>query len=291
MKTKKFLAYLLAVTVVGASMPAVSAIFPKISITANAEETLSHLKYTTLADGTIEIVSCDTTVTTVEIPAEIDGKKVTSIGNWVFEGCSELTSVTIPDSVTNIGNYAFIDCSGLTSITIPDSVISIGQEAFKGCSALTSINISDSLTSIGKEVFYGCSALTSITIPNSVTSIGKETFANCLSLTSVTIPGSVTYIGSRAFYNTPWLENKQKDDPFVMVNSILIDGTACSGDVVIPDSAVNIGEFAFGDCSGLTSITIPDSVTSIGMSAFYGCSGLSSITVPESVTSICTRAL
>jgi hypothetical protein len=56
--------------------------------------------------------------------------------------------------------------------------------------------------------------------------------------------------------------------------------------VVMPDSVTNIGDYAFYDCSGLTSVTIPDSVTSIGIGAFYGCSGLTSVTIPDGVTSI-----
>ena len=95
MKFKRILAALLAVTVVGANIPVVSVNFPKISMTANAEETESYLKYETLDDGTIEITRCDKTITKAEIPAEIDGKKVTSIGDYAFYGCSRLTSITI----------------------------------------------------------------------------------------------------------------------------------------------------------------------------------------------------
>ena len=169
---------------------------------------------------------------------------VTSIGDYAFSACSNLTSITIPDSVTSIGNGAFYYCRSLTSITIPDSVTSIGTYAFSGCSSLTSITIPDSVTSIGYRAFCKCSSLTSITIPDSVTSIGNYAFEECSSLTSITIPDSVTSIGDWAFEYCSSLTS-----------------------ITIPDSVTSIGVGAFYDCS-LTSITIPDSVTSIGDQAF-----------------------
>ena len=102
-----------------------------------------------------------------------------------FDGCSGLTSLTIPSSVTSIGEYAFNGCSGLTSLTIPSSVTSIGESAFSGCSGLTSLTIPSSVTSIGESVFFGCSGLTSFTIPSSVTSIGWGAFCGCSGLTSI----------------------------------------------------------------------------------------------------------
>ena len=188
------------------------------------------------------------------IPSEYNAKPVTSIGHSAFSGCTELTSVTIPDSVTSIGYYAFRDCTGLTSVTIGGSVTSIGHSAFSGCTGLTSITIPASVTSIGESAFNGCKGLTSITIPDSVTSIGNSAFYNCTGLTSITIPDSVTSIGEYAFYSCDGLKS-----------------------VTIPDSVTSIGRSAFEDCTGLTSVTIGKGVTSIGSWTFYNCTGLKRI--------------
>ena len=213
---------------------------------------------------------------------------VTSIGISAFEGCSGLTSVTIPSSVTSIGKWAFYYCSGLTSVTIPNSVTSIGKSAFEGCSDLTSVTIGNSVTSIGDGAFYGCTglpvvdnlryadtylveavnkSLSSYTIKDGTKWIGKSAFEGCSDLTSVTIPNSVTSIGNYAFYDCTGLTS-----------------------VEIPNSVTSIGETAFSGCSGLTSVTIPSSVTSIEYGTFSGCSSLASVTIPNTVTSIGTGA-
>ena len=140
----------------------------------------------------------------------IVGDSVTRIGDNAFNGCSSLTSVTIPNSVTTIGNNAFSGCSSLTSVTIPNSVTTIGWYTFSGCSSLTSVTIPNSVTTIGSNAFYNCKSLTSVTIPNSVTTIKQAAFGGCSSLTSVTIPNSVTAIGYEAFNNNAkiiWLTN------------------------------------------------------------------------------------
>ena len=205
------------------------------------------------------------------IPQSVSYETITysviSIGYGAFAGCSDLTSIEIPNSVTSIGNGAFYGCTSLTTIEIPNSVTSIGDDTFYGCTSLTSVEIPNSVTSIGDRAFEGCSGLTSVTIPNSVTSIGSEAFQYCSSLTSVTIPNSVTSIGKEAFYECTGLTS-----------------------VTIGNSVTSIGRETFAYCSGLSSVTIGNSVTSIGDNAFYGCTSLTSVEIPNSVTSIGDRA-
>ena len=193
------------------------------------------------------------------IPEKVKGNDgveyvVTSLGASCFEGCSDLTSITIPSSVTSLGASCFKDCWGLTSITIPSSVISLGEGCFEGCSGLTSITIPSSVTSLDDHCFWNCSGLTSITIPSSVTSLGASCFYRCSGLTSITIPSSVTSLGTWCFWN-------------------------CSGltSITIPSSVTSLGASCFEGCSGLTSIAIPSSVTSLGAWCFIDCQNLETV--------------
>lgn len=129
---------------------------------------------------------------------------VTSIGGYAFNGCTSLTSISLPDGVTNIGSYAFYHTS-LKSISLPDGMMSIGECAFYGCTLLASISLPDGVTSIGSLAFYGCSSLTSISLPDGVTSIGKQAFDGCSSLKEISLSGinpALPTWGNNAFANT-----------------------------------------------------------------------------------------
>ncbi len=300
--------------------PAFPATMPLGGATLTAQWMPEEVLSWTVSGGTVTITGTLQEPTgDFVIPAEIDGLPVTSIGSEAFSNCSELKSVTIPDSVTSIGDSAFYVCSGLTSLTIPDGVTSIGDSAFSWCSGLTSITIPDGVTSIGNYTFYGCSGLTSLTIPDGVTSIGDSAFSGCSELASLTIPDSVTSIGNYAFSGCSELTSITIPDSVTNIADGAFSGCSGLASITIPDSVTSIGNHAFNGCSGLTSITvdpnnpaydsrdncmaivhsannvlvvgcmnttIPDSVTSIGGDAFSGCSGLTSITIPDSVTSI-----
>ena len=170
------------------------------------------------------------------------------LGDFAFQGCSGLTSLTIPSSVTSIGYCAFASCSGLKSLTIPSSVTSIGIAAFEDCSGLTSLTIPSGVTSISNFAFEDCSGLTSLTLPSSVTSIGDRAFEDCSGLTSLTIPSGVTSIGDNAFR---------------------VSGLTS---LTIPSSVTSIGESAFSCCYGLTSIYVyTKKIPKLGYNVFLGC--------------------
>ena len=219
---------------------------------------------------------------------------VTSIGEGAFYGCSGLTSITIPNGVTSIGEGAFYGCSGLTSITIPNSVTSIGEDAFSGCTSLPIIDnyryadtylievvdktiatctIKDGTRFIGSGAFFDCTKLASVTIPNSVISIECPIFGKCDNIKTIKVENGNPIYDSR-------------DDCNAIIRTADNELIVGCSNTIIPNGVTSIGEDAFYDCSGLTSITIPNSVTSIGYYAFENCSSLTSITIPNGVTSI-----
>lgn len=230
----------------------------------------------------------------VNIPSEINGTPVTTIGNAAFRD-SSVTSVTIPASVTEIGSNAFADCTNLTSVNykgdwskltiqsgnpavqdaanaplfdfefIPPDNTAVIVTNYKYNGAAADVTIPSRyqgkpVTTIGHAAFFN-SAVTSVTIPDSVTSISDEAFINCPKLTNISIPNSVTYIGFSAFSSCTSLKS-----------------------ITLPSSLSFISGALFLGCSQLTTIHIPVSVTSIGNNAFADCPSLMTVTYPGSKT-------
>ena len=231
-------------------------------------------------------------LTSVTIPSG-----VTNIGSGAFKNCSELTSV-----IWNAKNYTnacssyypiFNECSNLTTIIIGENVNRIPAYAFYRCQSLTNVTIGDGVTVISDYAFSGCSRLTNIIIPNNVNYIGEGAFYGCSSLNSITLPfvgrsrsayGYEKFFGYIFGYTYTWSSSS-------VVRNATLQYISYNGSqhyyyyYYIPSSIrsvtltdiSSIGESAFYNCSGLTSVTISDSVTSIGGAAFYNCSGLTRV--------------
>ena len=264
----------------------------------------------------VEITRCDYNAKgAVEIPTKIKDIKVTSIGNEVFFGCSELTSIEIPSSVTSIGYYAFYDCSGLTGIEIPSSVTSIGDLAFWFCSGLKDVYYTGTqeqwnAISFGSggdvlNVFgaYDEDLRQNISIPFTLhcnysrpkpdvpaagTSLKEKTgreFKVTESDGSESKPSvTLTKLSAK--------EKKAKKVTIpktVTINNVKYQVTGIAAKtfknskklqtVVIPDTVTEIGTGSFEGCKKLKSVTIGKNVTSIGKNAFKNCKNLKKITV------------
>lgn len=235
----------------------------------------------------------------VTIPATViyDGTtySVTSIDNYAFQSCCDLSSITIPSSVTSISYHAFYGCTSLTKVNIEDiaawckidfgdcyseygaNPLYYAHHLYMNDEEITDLIIPNFVTGIDAVAFNGCSGLTSITIPSSVTSIGPLAFSGCTGLAKVNIEDL-----------TAWCKIEFWDDeanPLCYAHHLYMNNEEIS-DLIIPNSVTYIGHYAFEGCSGLTSIIIPNSVTGIGAYAFSKCSGLTSVTIPNSVTDI-----
>ena len=287
------------------------------SVMANAYDfEVDGIYYNILSstDLTAEVTHGDNKYTgDVIIPSTVNYKSrdlaVIAIGDSAFSGCTELNSITIPNSVTSIGFSAFEDCSSLISITIPDSVISINGSTFEDCSSLTSIIIPNGVIIIGWEAFSGCSSLTNITIPNSVTSIEKGAFDNCTSLKELRIEDGDTNL-EMGWNNTYYSEKKKDSDKDVIWNyyhyGLFYD---CPLEILYLGRNLNytIGVY-YGDCGykcdtydyyyspfyqkrELKSVTIGSLVTTIGKELLDDCYNLQKITIPKNVISIGDRAI
>ncbi len=166
-------------------------------------------------------------------------KDTISIGYKAFEGCVNLTNITLPSGVTNIRDYAFNGCTSLTEVTIPSKVTLIGNYSFQNCTNLNSVEIeTGDLWAIGNYAFYGCKGLKNVTIPKNVTMIAIYAFYGCTSLTSVQFEegSQLETIGQYAFQNCSSLTS-----------------------ITIPSNVTTIVSSVFSGCTSLINITIESS--------------------------------
>ena len=184
-----------------------------------------------------------------------EGSVCSSMGDWVFSGCTKLNNITLPDCLTSIGDSAFYNCTSLVSISLPNGLTSLGKSAFYYCQKLASITIPDGVTSILSYTFSQCTALAEVNLGNGVTSIGNYAFYECKGLISITLPNGATSIGESSFENCTNLAT-----------------------VNLSDSLTSIGGSAFKACSTLVSITIPANVTFMD-GPFIHCWALVEITI------------
>ena len=215
-------------------------------------------EYVVLPDETIEIVEYIGSDMQVTVPSAIDGKLVTSIGDYAFFE-SSVQGVTMGSFVKSIGAHSFASSGSLASVTLSSGLVSIGDYAFRLCQSIKKIELPSGLAKIGEGAFYG-TEIESVELPLNISEVPKHAFSNCFSLKEVTLPASVKAVGDSAFFDCSSLES-----------------------VTLP-AVESIGGYAFGSCTSLTTVTLGADIREISSYAFQYCSALKSVTVPGAAT-------
>jgi hypothetical protein len=245
---------------------------------------------------------------------------VTNIGTGPMIDCKSLTTISVSpanSSYTNVNQVLFnkpltslIEFSGGVggSYTIPASVTNVGQAFIGNSLAAISVNPANTyFTNLAGVLFdksktflysYPGGAPGSYAVPTNATTIVSGAFEYSAGVTTVSIGTNVSSIGTFAFYDCPNLiaiSVNATNAFYSSTNGILFDKNkttliqypiANPGSYLVPGTVVNIGDGAFGDAFGLTSVVIPNGVTTIAQQAFYGCLNLSGVFLGNSVKTI-----
>ena len=187
----------------------------------------------------------------------------------VFQNCSKLSTVRLPESLRRIGHRAFYNCKALVHLDIPSGVNEIGVQAFYGCESLETMLIPEGVVHLPRSIFKGCLSLKCVRLPPSLRTIGSHAFEGCYSLmslnesTSANLLTGVTQIGERAFY-----------------------GCASLSSIKLPNGVTVIRESTFEDCVSLSRVELPPALKTVRAYAFHDTHPRLSIELPETVKNV-----
>ena len=213
------------------------------------------------------------------------------------------TSVSIPDTIKTIGAEAFAGNTTITSISIGKNVTEIEYGAFKDCSYLNNVSLPDSLITLGNAVFSNNTSLKKIVLPKNLKNLGSGVFAGCDNLTTIEIAKE----NPNFIFEKNALYDKEKTilycftegakstsysmpDSVVDVDEYAFWGNDSLKEILFSTNLKEIPAFAFSNCRNLLAVSIPYSVKSIDSKAFENCINLQKVTLPASVSYIHTTA-
>lgn len=238
-------------------------------------------------------------------------KGVTSVGDYAFYNCPQLSEITFASTVKHLGSMSFALCEGLTELTLPDTIKTAGEQTFYQCPRLETVTLSAGMKEIPMQMFVGCTGLKTVHIPEGVETIGDSAFHTCPKLQEVNIPGSVTAlkpgcfassfdpeakvsftipetvkeVGWASFENTGlreviWNARTEK------VEAAMFNLSCYLENVEFCDSATSFAEWTFHDCNNLKTVKLPANLQSVGDDTFWNCISLNGVVLPDTLTVI-----
>ena len=261
-----------------------------------------------IPDGVIAIAervfSNNSSIKEVVLPNTLE-----EIGYYAFSECENLMKVTFSDSIKEIKIGAFCNCTSLENIEFPKKIEKIGGSAFRGCTKLTKVVFenTENITSIGGTIFEQtpwldnaknqngevvvgdilvlASTQENYVIQDGIRVIAGGAFAGNITTLQIVFPSTIKYIGVGAFSGSRWLLNKQKENPLVVINHILVDAQTCEGKVTIPDDVTSCVEQCFSDAGKVTELIVPGTIEKVNALFSYG-SKIEKLTFKEGVKEI-----
>lgn len=268
---------------------------------------------------TATIVSIKTTSnypSEFRIPSQINGYRVTAIGDNAFAGCERLTKVIMTDNIKSIGSYAFAGCENLSSITFSKNIETLGTNAFQNTYFFDHLP-PDSVSAIHGILFHvGANVVPANTVilenHDSITPTEYATgyniiymddwvergdspikvwsdglFHNMEGLIYCELPNITTFttVPVDTFENCVNLEGVNFPESITKVADSAFQGCSSLEDITISSHIESIGNYAFAS-SGIINLVLPETLTSIGSGAFSGCENITTINWPDNLASI-----
>ena len=243
-------------------------------------ETITYYDQTFTVNAVANYALYNTKISEIDIP-----EHVTSVGNYAFSGCTELTNVTGGENITTIGQYAFYNTK-LTKAFIPDNVETIGNYAFQNISTLKEVVFGPKVQSISRYIFSNSTNIEKVVFNGIYTGIPSSILSGYTSLKEVVLGDQITNIGSEAFYNDYNLVHINLPEGLTSIGQNAFYNCDSLRTITIPDNVTNLSTYAFRSCNNLQSVHIGTGVTTISSYSFEGCSVLNQLTGCENVTSI-----
>ncbi len=260
-----------------------------------------------LPDGTYKAVNCLSEKNNIVIPGEINGKKITVIGEKsiisttvynltlgegieiieanAFINNRQIKNLTLPDSLKIIGEKAFYDLTTLEKVSGGKNVEEYGASCFERCLELTEFTMSEKVRVIGNKAFSHCK-LTALVFPETLENVGYEAFNSCSALSSIRFLGEDIDFAGKAFSSCYKLEEIVLPKDITEIPSGMFSGCTGLKEFTVPETVGVIGASAFFSCKSLTEILLHENIKAIGDSAFGYCEGLKTVKLNDSIESI-----
>lgn len=221
----------------------------------------------------------------VTVPAtiEVNGTtyKVVEIGAYTFDGCAELTSVTMPEGLLAVGAYAMRKANALTSVKFPSTVTFYNTGTFNACTGLKSVDMGTAATRVENVTFQNCTALESVILPPNCVYVGPSCFSGCKLLQTVSNTENLTTIMSGCFQDTPLLK-MTLPSKLVMLENTAFKNSGITFEQY-PATLDYLEANVFYNCPNIEKVVITTNLTKLGASALAYCKNLKSVTFPDSV--------